>query len=320
MSETNGRNVAIVGAGAVGATFAYALMLDGTAEEIVLIDRNQDLAKGQVLDLNHGRMFARPVRIRVGSREDYGSADVIVLTAGSAQKPGESRLDLLQRNAGIVRSVMADIGAARSGAVVLVVTNPVDILTQVAVRAAGDERKRIFGSGTVLDSARFRGLIAEHCQVDIHNVHAYIVGEHGDSEVAAWSMSHIAGVPVWDHCADCGRCHGELRKAENRERLVQQVRDSAYHIIGYKGATCFAVGLALVRIVRAILRDERSVLTVSTVLAGEYGLRDVCLSVPCIVGRQGIDRVIQGKLAEEELAGLARSAEILRGRLHELGD
>jgi L-lactate dehydrogenase len=213
---------------------------------------------------------------------------------------------------------MGDITAAAGNAVVVVVTNPVDILTQIAVRAAGDERQRIFGSGTVLDSARFRGLISEHCQVDIHNVHAYIIGEHGDSEVPAWSMTHIAGVPVWDHCSDCRRCHGELRDAENREALVQQVRDSAYHIIGYKGATNFAVGLALVRIVRSILRNERSVLTVSTVLAGEYGLRDVCLSVPCIVGRNGIERVIEGKLNEEELDGLNRSGKILHQRLAEL--
>jgi L-lactate dehydrogenase len=318
MRENSGRNVVIVGAGAVGATFAYALMLDGAAEEIVLVDRNQDLAKGQVLDLNHGRQFTQPVRIRVGTPADYGTADVIVVTAGSAQKPGESRLDLLQRNASIIRSIMGDISDAQSEAVVVIVTNPVDILTQIAVRAAGDERQRIFGSGTVLDSARFRGLIAEHCQVDIHNVHAYIIGEHGDSEVPAWSMTHIAGVPVWDHCADCRRCHGELRNAENREALVQQVRDSAYHIIGYKGATNFAVGLALVRIVRSILRNERSVLTVSTVLAGEYGLRDICLSVPCIVGRNGIERVVEGKLSEEELTGLSRSGKILHQRLAEL--
>jgi L-lactate dehydrogenase len=213
---------------------------------------------------------------------------------------------------------MADIAEAKSDAIVIIVTNPVDILTQIAVRAAGDERQRVFGSGTVLDSARFRGMIAEHCQVDIHNVHAYIIGEHGDSEVPAWSMSHIAGVPVWDHCADCRRCHGELRSAENREALAKQVRDSAYHIIGYKGATNFAVGLALVRIVRCVLRDERSVLTVSTVLAGEYGLRDICLSVPCVVGRNGIERVIEGKLSQEELAGLTASGKILHERLAEL--
>ncbi len=318
MREHPGRNVVVVGAGAVGATFAYALMLDGAAEEIVLVDRNQDLARGQAMDLSQGRQFAQPVSIRVGTAADYAAADVIVITAGSAQKPGESRLDLLQRNAHIVGAVMSEITATGSQAVVVVVTNPVDLLTQVAVRAAGDERQRVFGSGTVLDSARFRGLIAEHCQVDIHNVHAYIIGEHGDSEVPAWSMSHIAGVPVWDHCADCRRCHGELRDAENRARLVQQVRDSAYHIIGYKGATNFAVGLALVRIVRSILRNERSVLTVSTVLAGEYGIRDVCLSVPCIVGRNGIERIIEGKLSQEELAGLTQSAKVLHGRLLEL--
>lgn len=320
MREHSGRSVVIVGAGAVGATFAYALMLEGDAEEIILVDQNQDLAKGQVMDLAQGRQFARPVQIRVGTASDYAGADVIVITAGSAQKPGESRLDLLQRNARIVRSIMGEIMESGSQAVVVVVTNPVDLLTQIAVRAAGDERRRVFGSGTVLDSARFRGLIAEHCQVNIHNVHAYIIGEHGDSEVPAWSMSNIAGVPIWDHCGDCRRCHGELRDPDNRERLVQQVRESAYHIIGYKGATNFAVGLALVRIVRSVLRNERSVLTVSTVLAGEYGLRDVCLSVPCIVGRDGIDRIVEGKLSQEEMAGLARSADILRQRLREIGE
>lgn len=302
------RKVVIVGAGAVGATFAYALAQDGTAEEIIILDANKDLAKGQALDLGHGLPFMPTARLATGTEKDYADADVIVITAGAKQQPGESRLNLLQRNAGIMRNICADISGQKSSAVVVVVSNPVDVLTHVAAEALQQTTGRVLGSGTVLDSARFRYLVGDHCGVDLRNVHAYILGEHGDSELPAWSMTHIAGMHIEDYCAVCGKCEGWQAV---RDDIFAQVRDSAYHIIGYKGATCFAVGLALVRIVKAILRNERSVLTVSSLLRGQYGLDNVCLSVPCVVGSNGIERVIEARLNDTEQKALARSAGIL---------
>jgi len=312
MSSRTARKVVIVGAGDVGASFAYALAPSGLAESIALVDLNADLAKGQALDLAHGLPYLPPVDIHAGTVEDYADAAVIVITAGAKQRPGESRLDLLGRNAAIVSGIMDEIVARGSRAIVVVVSNPVDILTHVALRRSGWPRQRVFGSGTVLDSARFRYLLSRHCRVDARNVHAYILGEHGDSEVAAWSMTHVAGMPIADYCAVCGRCGGW---EQAKEEIVKQVRDSAYHIIGYKGSTCYGIGLALVRIVGAVLRNERSVLSVSGLMDGAFGLRDVCLSVPCIVGAQGIEQIVTGRLTDEEMAALHQSAAVLRQTL-----
>lgn len=309
------RKVVIVGAGAVGSTFAYALAQSNVAQTITLLDANRDLAEGQVLDLAHGLPFVSPVQITVGEEADYRDANVIVITAGAKQKPGESRLALLQRNATILEGIMDRICEQQSNAVVVVVSNPVDILTVVAQRRAGWPRGRIFGSGTVLDSSRFRYLLSRHCGVDVRNVHAYILGEHGDSEFAAWSMTHVAGMPMEKFCPVCGRC-GDWQAEQ--EKMVEQVRRSAYHIIGYKGATCFAVGLALVRIVSAVMRDEHSVLTVSTPLDGEYGIRDVCLSVPSLVSADGVKRILTATLPDHESAQLRQSADLLRTTLSEL--
>jgi len=306
------RKVVIVGAGDVGASFAYALAQAGLTEEIALVDKNDALARGQALDLAHGLPFLPPMHIHAGTADDYADAAVIVITAGAKQRPGESRLNLLGRNAAIVAEIMDVIVASGSRAAVVVVTNPVDILTHVALRRSGLPPQRVFGSGTVLDSARFRYLLSRHCGVDVRNVHAYILGEHGDSEVAAWSMAHVAGMPIADYCAVCGRCEG-WRQA--REEIVRQVRDSAYHIIGYKGSTCYGIGLALVRIVGAVLRDERSVLTVSSLMDGAYDIRGVCFSVPCIVGANGVEQVIRGPLADDEASALRRSADLLRQTL-----
>ncbi|NLF86775.1 MAG: L-lactate dehydrogenase [Lentisphaerae bacterium] len=312
MSSRTTRKVVIVGAGDVGASFAYALAPSGLAESIALVDLNTDLAKGQALDLAHGLPFLPPVDIHAGTAEDYADAAVIVITAGAKQRPDESRLDLLGRNAAIISGIMDEIVAHGSPAIVVVVSNPVDILTHVALRRSGWPRQRVFGSGTVLDSARFRYLLSRHCRVDARNVHAYILGEHGDSEVAAWSMTHVAGMPIADYCAVCGRCGGW---EQAKEEIVKQVRDSAYHIIGYKGSTCYGIGLALVRIVGAVLRNERSVLSVSGLMDGAFGLRDVCLSVPCIVGAQGIEQIVTGRLTDEEMAALHQSAAVLRQTL-----
>lgn len=311
----NSRKVVVVGAGDVGASFAYALAQGGVASEIALLDARPGQAEGQALDMAHGLPFLAPVNIHAGDARDYADADVIVITAGAKQRPDESRLNLLERNAAIIRGIMGDILVQKASGIVIVVSNPVDILTDVALRHSGWPRERIIGSGTVLDSARFRYLLSRHCGVDVRNMHAYILGEHGDSEIAAWSMTHVAGMRMNDYCAICGEC-GDW--AATRERIVEQVRRSAYHIIDYKGSTCYGIGLALVRIAGAILRDEHSVLTVSCRLDGEYGIRDVCLSVPCIVSRQGIQRIIEGRLTESEQQGLARSAAVLRRTLDDL--
>jgi L-lactate dehydrogenase len=309
MERWRARKVVIIGAGAVGSTFAYALAQSGTADEIVLTDVDQNLVQGQVLDLAHGLPFYPNVQIGVGGAHDYRDAHVIVITAGSKQRPGESRLDLLQRNARIVESIMDEIQAQGSQAVVVVVSNPVDVLTYVAHRRVSWPRGRVIGSGTVLDSARLRYLLSQHCGVDVHNVHAYVLGEHGDSQFAAWSMSHIAGMRFDDYCRICGQCEDWQ---EERRKIAETVRTSAYHIIDYKGATCFAVGQALVRIVSAIVRNEKSVLPVSVVLDGEYGLYEVCLSVPAIVGEAGVERILHSDLSPSERAALERSADILK--------
>lgn len=307
----------MVGAGAVGSTFAYALAQSGLADDIVIVDRNQELAKGQVMDLAHGQPFFPTVSIAVGGKEDYADSSLIVLTAGAAQKPGETRLQLLQNNAAVVRSVCRDIVASGSNAVLLVVTNPVDVMTRVAIEATGWERGRVMGSGTVLDSSRLRYLISQTAEVDVHNVHGYVLGEHGDSEFVAWSMTHIAGMHIDNYCPICGKC--ENWKAQ-RDEIEQQVRDSAYHIIGYKGATSFGVGLALVRIAGAVLRGQKSVLTVSAPLEHQFGLADVCLSVPCIVSSSGVEKIIARKLPDSEQSALDRSATTLQDAYAQIGD
>jgi L-lactate dehydrogenase len=307
--------VVIIGAGAVGATFAYALAQSGVADEIALTDMDAGLVQGQVLDLAHGLAFYPNVQIKAGSSQDYRDAHVIVITAGARQRPGESRLELLQRNARIVEGLMDEIQAQDSQAVVVLVTNPVDVLTFIAQQRAGWPRGRVIGSGTVLDSARFRYLLSQHCGVDVHNVHGYILGEHGDSEFAAWSMSNIAGLNFDDYCRLCGECQDW--QAE-RDRIVEAVRTSAYHIIGYKGATNFAVGQALVRIVSAIVRNEKSILTVSTVLEGEFGLSGVCLGVPAMLGEAGVERILDVRLPPAEQAALEHSAGVLKQAIADL--
>jgi len=317
MNETHWkpRKVVIVGAGAVGATFAYALAQSGLTDEIALIDHSRDLMEGQVLDLAHGVPFFPTVKIYAGKKSDYKNAQVIVITAGAKQRPGESRLDLLQKNAAIVEGIVLDIVSEHSQAVIVVVSNPVDVLTYVAQKKSGWHKGRVIGSGTVLDSARFRYLLSRHCGIDVHNTHAYILGEHGDSEFAAWSLTNLAGMYINEYCPICRKCDDWEKE---RSAIVKEVRDSAYHIINYKGATYFAIGLALVKIVGAILRNQRSVLTVSTLLDGEYGLNDVCLSVPAIVSQVGVEGIMEADLPSKESEALSNSASVLRGAIAEL--
>lgn len=300
--------VAIIGAGDVGTTIAYTLQFSGLVTEMVLIDINRELANGQVMDMNHGLFFVPPITIWAGDYSDCKDADVIIITAGARQKQSESRLQLVERNAQICRSIVDQVIPYSKDAVLLVITNPVDVMTQVVMAHAGASKNRILGSGTVLDSARFRYYLSERCRVDARNVHAYVVGEHGDSEVFLWSQVRMAGTPLEQFCKGCDhKC-----TPSEREHMVESVRNSAYHIIEAKGATSYGVSLAVLRITEALIRDENSVLTVSTWLDGAYGLREVCLSVPCIVSRRGVVRIIETPLNRNEQLSLEKSAEILR--------
>ena len=314
MNTIPSRKVVIVGAGAVGSEAAYALAQSGAAEEIVLTDLNAGLATGQALDLAHGAPFYPTVSISAAPAPDaYRNAAVVVVTAGKPQAgPDQSRLELLAVNSRIVSSVAAQVQSVAPDAILLVVSNPVDILTHVARLRTDWPRGRIFGSGTVLDSARFRWLLASHCGVSPQNVHASILGEHGDSEFAAWSTVHVGGVPFDAYCSSCGRC---ADSASRRAAVETEVRQSAYHIIGYKGSTSYGVGMAIRTIVSAVLRNERRILTVSAALDGEYGLSGVTLGVPCIVGANGVERILDVPLPPAELASLRRSADTLQSTL-----
>jgi len=309
------RKVVVVGAGSVGATYCYALAQSGLADEIVLTDKNEDLMQGQVLDLVHGQTFFPTVVIRSGTINDCADAQLVVITAGAAQKPGETRLHLIKKNAEITGSIAEDISKSGCKGIMLIVSNPVDVLTYIALKRSGWEKGRVIGSGTVLDSSRFRHLLSKYCGVDVHNVHAYILGEHGDSEFAAWSMTNIAGISIDEYCPVCGNCSDWKHQ---RQIIEQQVRDSAYHIINYKGSTQFAVGLALVRITGAILRSQNSILSVSTLVESDFGIKDVCLSVPCVVSDTGVTRIIESPLSSEELASLSHSAKVLRKAIDSL--
>jgi L-lactate dehydrogenase len=280
----------------------------GAAREIILIDANRERAEGQAQDLAHGQSFTPPVTVRAGDYPDCSGAEIVIITAGAKQKPGQSRADLVGTNVEICRSIVSQIVTHTREAVLLIVTNPVDVVTYAAIRFSGLPRGRVIGSGTVLDTARFRFFLSRHCGVDPSSIHGYVLGEHGDSEVVAWSITTLAGMRMEDYCRVCARNCPPL----DRERIAQQVRESAYHVIEAKGATNFAVALALLRITTAVIRGENSALTVSTLLQGEYGLTDVCLSVPTIVNRNGADRLICPELSAEDLKALMASAEAIR--------
>lgn len=308
------RKVVVVGAGHVGTTFAFALTISGMASSIVIIDRNFQQAEGHVMDLNHGLPFTHPTLIYPGDYPDCRGADIVIVTAGTAQKPGETRLDLVRRNTEIFKDIIPKIAAYDPG-IILIVSNPADILTYVALRLSGYAMNRVFGSGTALDTARFKFLLSRHCRVDPRNVHAYIIGEHGDSEVPVWSQVNIAGVPFKEYCPICnGGC-----SEEDRQDIFQQVKTAAYQIINRKGYTDFAIALALVRIVSSILRDENSVLTVSSLIDEYYGIKHVCLSIPAIVNANGIFKQIPIRLDEAESFGLRASGELLKGIIDKLG-
>lgn len=306
--------VAIVGAGNVGATCAYALLMSGRAAEIVLIDANQARAEGEAMDLNHAVPFGAPSRVWAGSYADCAGAAVTVITAGAAQKPGETRLDLVKKNTAIFKSIVPQVAQHNPNGIILVATNPVDVLSYVAWKLSGLPAARIIGSGTILDTARFRYLLSQYYGVDPRSVHAYIIGEHGDSEVPVWSLANIAGMRLTDFC-----CLQDVKFDQAKmDEIFVQTRDAAYDIIQRKGATYYAIGAGLMRIVEAILRDQSTVLSVSSLIDQYYGIDDVYLSLPAIVDRGGVEALLRLPLEEMEIVGLRRSAEVLKSTLAQL--
>ncbi|HEY6057429.1 MAG TPA: L-lactate dehydrogenase [Candidatus Limnocylindrales bacterium] len=306
--------VGVVGVGNVGATFAFSLVLSGTASEIVLVDANEERVEGEAMDLNHSVPFTRPTRIWAGTYEDLAGVAVTVISAGAGQRPGESRLDLIKRNAAIFRQVVPQVAEHNPDGVIVIATNPVDILTYEAWKISGLPPSRVFGSGTILDTARFRYLLSEHFRVDPRSVHAFIVGEHGDSEVPVWSLANIAGMQLRDYSAAIGLAYEQAAMDE----IFAQTRDAAYRIIERKGATYYAVAAGLMRIVEAILRDQRTVLSVSSLISDYYGVDDVCLSLPTVISRRGVEGVLRLELDRTEAHGFRHSAEVLRSYLDEL--
>ncbi len=300
--------VALIGVGFVGSSFAYSLMIHGIVSEIVLIDIDRKRAEGEAMDLNHGLSFVQPARIWAGDYPDCEGADIVVITAGLAQKPGESRLELVDRNVEIFRQIIPKIKEYNKKCILLVATNPVDIMTYASLKLSGFPSSRVIGSGTILDTSRLRYLLAEYLRVDPRNVHAYIIGEHGDSEVPVWSLANVAGTRLKDYCPVCGKKYDE----QYLNTIFEQVKNAAYKIIELKGRTYYAIGLGLTRIVESIIRDENAVLTVSSFLQDYYGVSDICLSVPTIVNRKGVREVLKLPLEEEEIKKFQNSASILK--------
>ncbi len=300
--------VAIIGTGSVGATIAYVLLMRGLARELVLIDRLADKARAEAMDLNHGAMFVQPVSVTHGTIDDCAGARVVVITAGAKQQPGQSRLELAEANARLFERLIPEVVRTAPEALLLIVSNPVDVLTDLALRLSGLPAQRVIGSGTVLDTSRFRFLIGRYFNVSVSNVHAYIIGEHGDSEVALWSSAQLGNVRLTDLALpDRPPLNDESKRA-----IVEGVRGAAGEVIRAKGATNWAVGLAVARILEALLRDERVVLTVSRWLEGYLGVEGVCLSVPCVVSGNGAESCLTVACDPGELTAFRRSADIVR--------
>ncbi|WP_214626600.1 L-lactate dehydrogenase [Paenibacillus agaridevorans] len=297
--------IVIIGTGAVGSTTAYTLLLRNRVDELVLIDANHNKAAGDALDMNHGMPFLGQASVWAGTYEDCAGADIIIITAGAAQKPGEPRTELLKRNVAIFDSIIEQVLPYNGDAILLIASNPVDIMSYMAYKKAGLPIHRVIGSGTLLDSARFRYLIGQKLDIDPRSVHAHIVGEHGDSELPLWSLANIAGSKL-------------TLSAEDREDVFVNTRDAAYQIIEAKGATYYAIALALDRICTAILSDEGAVLNVSTLLNDYHGVSDVYLGVPCIVDRSGVRQVMDITITEQERELLHKSADKLKGLISSL--
>lgn len=303
------RKIVLIGTGMVGMSYAYSLLNQNVCDELVLIDVDRKRAEGEAMDLNHGLAFSGSnMKIYAGGYEECRDADIVVISAGVAQKPGETRLDLLKRNKEVFRSIISPVTESGFNGIFLVATNPVDIMTRIAYELSGFNPKRVLGTGTALDTARLRYLLGEHLQVDPRNIHAYVMGEHGDSEFVPWSQAMIATRPIREMLAE----EGNACKMEELNRIAEEVKGAAYRIIEAKHATYYGIGMAMTRLTKAILGDENSILTVSAMLKGEYGQQNVFTGVPCIINQNGVQRVLKLDLTEEELGQLEQSCDILR--------
>lgn len=304
----NLRKAAVIGCGFVGAASAFSLMNSGLFSELVLIDADQAKAEGEAMDISHGVPFARQMKIYAGNYDDIVDAAIIIVTAGANQKPEETRLDLVHKNVAIFKSIIPEISKRNCKGILLIVANPVDILTYTALKLSGFEENRVIGSGTVLDTARLKTQLSEHLQVDSKSIHAFIIGEHGDSEIAAWSSSNVSGISLDDFCEMRGHYHHK----EATEEIAEKVKNSAYEIIEKKRATYYGIAMAVKRICEVIIRDEKSILPISSMMHGEYGIDDVVLSMPAIVGKNGLETKVPIELDEEEQAALKKSADTLK--------
>ncbi|WP_079478040.1 L-lactate dehydrogenase [Halobacillus salinus] len=313
MTKHNVNRVALIGAGSVGSSYAFAMLNQSIAEEFVIIDLNEDKAMGDAMDLNHGKVFApNPTKTWYGQYEDCRDADIVVISAGANQKPGETRLDLVQKNLKIFHSIVTKVMDSGFNGIFLVATNPVDILTYATWKFSGLPKERVIGSGTILDSGRFRFLLGEYFDVAPGNIHANIIGEHGDTELPVWSHATVGGVPVMDMID-----RNPAYSREDLDEIFTNVRDAAYHIIEKKGATYYGIAMGLARITRAILHNENSILTVSAYLNGEYGTDDVYIGVPAVINRQGIRNVVEVRLDDTEQGQFDHSAGVLKDILKE---
>lgn len=304
----------VVGDGAVGSTTAYTIMLGGLFSEIVIIDINREKAEGDALDIAHGVALVKPVKVYAGDYRDCKDADIVIITAGVGQAPGETRLDLLKRNVSVMKIITESIMQhAPKDVILLTVTNPVDVLTYVTYKVSDLPKNQVLGSGTVLDTSRLKYLISRKTGIDARNCHTYIIGEHGDSEVAAWSITNIGGMSMHEFCRYTGKCD-----VDDLSVMYEDVKNSAYEIINKKGATYYAIAVAVARIVECIAGDENSILTVSSVFSGEYGINDVALSVPTKVGGDGIEKILEVPFSREEMKGLRNSADTLKEQIKQL--
>ena len=307
------RTVGIVGTGNVGVAAAYAVFLRGLASEIILVDKDVKRAEGEAMDLMHGQAFVGSMTVKAGGYKDLSSAQVVIITAGVAQKPSETRIDLLNRNVAVFKEIVSELDRHTPQSVLIIASNPVDILTFVTQKLSSRSANRIIGTGTMLDSSRFRALLGRHYGVDPRSVHAYILGEHGDTEVPIWSTANIGGVPLIDNMI-----LGVRFEQDKMNQIFHQVRDAAYEIIDRKGYTNTAIGAAIVRLAEALLDDQKSVLPVSRMLNGEYGLTDVCLSIPSVIGIAGVEETILPNLNAAEMRDLQQSASVLKDSLSKL--
>lgn len=305
----NNRKVAIIGCGFVGSASAFALMESGLFSEMVLIDVDADRAEGEALDISHGTAFASPIDIYAGTYDDIADAGIVIITAGVGQKPGETRIDLVKKNVAIFKGILGEIRKREFAGILLVVSNPVDILTYVSVKLSGLPESHVMGSGTVLDTGRLKHIIGERLGVDPRNVHARILGEHGDSELIAWSSAHVAGIPLEDFY-NMRVSDGSYE--EFRRETSDLVKNSAYEIIKKKHATYYGIAMAIKRICGAVVRDEKSVLSVSNYMQGEYGISDIALSTPCVVGADGIEVRMPPSLNYREQEQMKASAQMLQ--------